>query len=312
MPTAESLLTKRYAITLALLYFLVRCVPDLFLIAANTLPDAFFFYLIENHSIWLRHAYPILPVQVFNVPWAFQQVLALLPVLIFEVLLVFLFSAWFLRRKPWVVQRSSVGSRWLLFIIISMIWVYAVRHQFLLYLQGIVVEPVLAAQKGANWMDELPVALIRSHWLLSAALYLSTPLWAAIPVWIHFQWVQKPTQVAQHSTTALPLQQASVFASFLLGCLGLHTAFVQLTYLGLWPWAVEQSGAHIPLEALNDTGLLLALSQIVSAALACTLAAYVYCRRYSAAKPPIQTLLIPSFFAGMATYLLTSLLFLAL
>src|SRR5690554_4302498 len=96
MSVNDSTLTKRYALKIALIYLLIRGIPELLLFVVNFLPAQALASLAEHHDVWLRFIYPVIPVHVPGVPFGFQLALALLPVLIIEVLLVFLFSAWFL------------------------------------------------------------------------------------------------------------------------------------------------------------------------------------------------------------------------
>lgn len=110
-----------------------------------------------------------------------------------------------------------------------------------------------------------------------------------------------------------PLQRATVFASFFLGCVALHFALVQTTYMGLWPWAVELSQTDLPPETRYASGLPLTVSQIIFSTLMCALAAYVYVRRFASGTVVVsRQWFFKPFLAGVATYLLTSFLVLVL
>lgn len=320
MPVDDSTRTKRYALKIALIYLLIRCIPDLVLYAVNSLPAETFLSLVESHDAWLRHIYPVMPVHLLSVPFGFQQALALLPVLVIEVLLVFLFSAWFLRRKPWAAY-STTKRRWVILILATVIGSLAVRHQVLAYFQTFATDELLARQNDTDWLDDLPFLLMKAHWSLTVVLYATTPLWAGLPTWLHFRFAKKPADatadadgIASTSVAgmAIPLQRATVFVSFLLGCLMLHIVLVQATYMGLWPWAVEMSRIHIPLDMLNEMGLLLSLGQIVFAMVMCALAAYVYVCRLTINTAPTVQLVVRPLLAGVVAYLLTCFLFLAL
>lgn len=313
MPVDDSTLSKRYALKIALVYLLIRCIPDLLLYVVKALPAEAIESLTKSHGAWLRHVYPVLPLQLPKVPFEFQQALSLLPVLTIEVLLVFLFSAWFLRRKPWAAD-STDKRRWIVLILATLIWSFAIRHQLSAYIQDLSIDELRASQNNANWIDTLPGLLMRAYWKLTALLYVTAPLWALLPVWLHFRFAKAPAAdtAAANATMAIPLQRATVFASFFLGCLALHIALVQATYMGLWPWAAILLRIDIPRATLNEIGLPLSLSQIVFASMTCALAAYVYARRFTASTASVFRLLAKPLLCGIAAYLMTGLLFLAL
>lgn len=320
MPVDDSTLTKRYAFKIALIYLLIRGIPDLVLYAVTSLPVETFTTLTQNHGAWLRHIYPVIPVPLINVPLGFQQALALLPVLVIEALLVFVFSAWFLRRKPWAAH-STNRSRWVIFILATVIGSCAIRHQLLAFVQTLSTQELLTRQNDTNWIDDLPFLLMKAHWSLTVVLYAMTPLWAGLPTWLHFRFAKMPADAAADTDgiasanvtgMAIPLQRATVFVSFLLGCLILHIALVQITYMGLWPWLAELSRIHMPQDGLDEMGLALSLSQIVFAMLMCALAAYVYVRRLTIDTTSTVRLVVKPLLAGVVAYLLTCFLLLAL
>lgn len=322
MPGDNIFQTRRYALKIALIYLLIRGIPDLLLVVVSSLPLETVKFLTETHGEWLRHIYPVVPLQLLSVPFGFQQALALLPVLVIEVVLVFLFSAGFLRRRPWAAT-SRNASRWIIFIFATLIWSWAIRHQVLAYLQSFSIDELRALQNEADWIDKLPPLLRKASWTLTAVLYATTILWAWLPSWLHFRFAKKPTDLVSNANTedvanrrgtidiAIPLQRATVFASFLLGCLVLHFALVQIVYIGLWPWAAESLRINVPMDQLNALDLPLSFSVIVLSGLACALAAHVYVRRFKINSASTRQLIINPLWAGIAAYLLTCFLFLA-
>lgn len=335
MPVDDSTLTKRHALKITTIYLLIRCIPELVLLVVNFLPADIFASLAGYHEAWLYHLYPVIPVYLMGVPFGFQQVLALLPVLIIEALLVFLFSAWFLRRNPAAAGRTGAGP-WVMLALATLVWSCAIRLQVLGYVHDAIRDELLQRQHDANWLDVLSLLLTKAHWSLSALIHVTMPLWAGVPVWLHFRFgrtlagaavmTTSGSTAASASTTkntvttgavrgpgmAVPLQRATVFASFLLGCLLLHIALVQAIYMGLWPWAVERSGAYVPLDMLDEISLQLSLSQIVVSAMVCALAAYIYLRRFTVTTTSMVRLVVKPLLSGAFAYLLMCFVFLAL
>lgn len=283
MPADDSALTTRYALRVALIYLVIRSLPILLLYIINALPAETYLAVVENHGPWLAHFYPVMPVWLMSLPVGFQEALVLFPVLMIEVLLVFLLSTWFLRRRPWVVH-SGDRRRWVLLVLAILIWSFGVRHQVLAQVQSAVTAELLAGQDEAGWLEALPFLLIQAHWKLAAVFYATALLWAWLPVWLHFRFARKAAGAtipdSPDAGGASGLSRSVVFASFLLGCLLLHFALVQSFYLGLWPWLAGQVRA--PLDGFDEAGLPLILSQILFATLVCALAAWVYTRRFVA------------------------------
>ena len=286
MSVENASLLKRHALKVALVYLLIRCLPEVVFYVIATLPDDTVQALVQTHGAWLRHIYPVLPLQILNVPLGFQHTLALLPVLLIEVLLVFLFSAWFLSRRPWTVQGKVNSRSWILLILATLIWSFVIRLQALGYFQGLWIEQFQAIQASHdNWYALLPPFMMKASWSINALLYATTPLWAWVPTWLHFRSMKKTVDTAStahhanattsESALGAPLQRAVVFAAFLLGCLVLHTVLVMATYLGLWPWTAELAKIQLPMAALNQLNLPLSLGQVVFASLVCALAAAI-------------------------------------
>ncbi|OZI57434.1 hypothetical protein [Bordetella genomosp. 4] len=313
---------KRYALKITLIYLLIRGLPELLFFVFYLLPEATVQSLVQTQSVWLRHLYPVLPLQVLTLPLGFQYALALVPVLIIECLLVFLFSAWFIRRRPWAAERPSNKGRWIILVLATLAWSYFVRLQILGHFQHLWVEELQTLEaKGGDWFELMPPILLQANRTITSLLYTTMPLWAWVPVWLHFLFAKKPVDTthdtafadSNHSASVVaPLQKSIAFTSFLLGCLGLHFVLVLLTYLGLWPWAAQLSDIQPPLDVLDALSLPLSLSQIVFASLICLLAATIYVRRLTIARPNTFGLVIKPLLSGVIAYLLTSFLILAL
>ena len=169
---------------------MIRSLPILLLYIINALPAETYLAVVENHGPWLAHFYPVMPVWLMSLPVGFQEALVLFPVLMIEVLLVFLLSTWFLRRRPWVVH-SGDRRRWVLLVLAILIWSFGVRHQVLAQVQSAVTAELLAGQDEAGWLEALPFLLIQAHWKLAAVFYATALLWAWLPVWLHFRFARK-------------------------------------------------------------------------------------------------------------------------
>src|SRR5690554_1494184 len=219
-------------------------------------------------------------------------------------------------------------GRWIVLILATVIWSLAVRHQFLAYVQSVATDAFMEQLNDASWLDDLQLLLMEAHWTVTVALYATAPLWAWLPVWLHFRFATASaaatgsvnadevsgTSGAVSATEADHLlQRATVFASFFLGCVALHFALVQTAYLGLWPWAVELVRVDLPPDTRHESGLPLTFSQIVFSTLMCALAAYVYVRRFASDTVVVsRQWFFKPLLAGAATYLLTSFLVLVL
>lgn len=320
MPADDSTLTTRYPFKISLCYLLIRSIPLLVLYVVNALPRETFDILIENYHTWLFRIYPVMPVGLPDVPHGFQDALVVLPVLIIEVLLVFLFSTWFIWRKPWAA-RSLNKNRWLVLILAIVVWSLALRHELLAYLHTMLMDDLMARQDDANWLTDLPLLLLKAYWSLMVVLYVTAPLWAWLPVWLHFRVARQPADITASTTgvdktsgqssTTVSLQNATVFASFLLGCVALHFVIVQAVYMGLWPWAAQRTNMFVPQESVNELSLALSLSQIVLVTLVCAVAAYVYTRRSAGNRAIARHFVAKPMLAGIGAYLLTCFLVLA-
>lgn len=324
MPALAAKLSKSYALKIALLYLLIRGLPEGLLFILSVLPAETVTSLIDRHGSGLQHVMPIMPLQVFGVPAGFQNALALIPLLVIEALFVFLFSTWLIRRHT-TLARGTTTRGWIVLIVMTLIWSCAIRHQFLAYLQQFDIDALRSRQDDAGWIDELPGFLLKANWRFTAIAYATIPLWAWLPVWAHFRCAKKRNEAAAdlsfpHCPTAeavttqqqLPLHRATIFARFLLGCFAVHIALLQAVYMGLWPWASESMRINIPRDALSMLSLPLSLSQIGFGGLMCALAAYVYTRRAETAAASTRRLVVKPLLAGVAAYVLTGLLLLAL
>ena len=129
--------------------------------------------LVERHGLWLRYVYSVVPVPLHSVPFGFQRALALLPLLIIEVLFVFLFSAWFLRRKPWAASSNKM-SRWIILILATVIWLSPELTNSLLR------QFSRAPESGIVLAITLHVAVLAVLCLMSARLRESPRRWNTV------------------------------------------------------------------------------------------------------------------------------------
>lgn len=310
--------SHRHALKLALVYLLLCGLPGVLLIGLGMLKPESFEMLALTYGQWLRHVYPVTPMQVMNVPYGFVQTLALLPPLLIETLLVFLFSAWFLRRGPSATHTPLRGG-WIIFILATLVWSLAIRHEVLLYLQDQTLASLRAMQDDpeSNWMDKLPKFLREQYWHLSFVIYATTPLWAWLPAWLHVKLARPATNadgstlVQDDPTVTNMAPRGTAFAAFLLGCLGMHIALVQAVYMGLWPWAADLAKVTLPIETLDSMSLPLSVSQIMLASLVCAITAAIYARRIDASRTGAFHLMFKPLLAGAGAYLLTSLILVA-
>lgn len=305
----------RHALKVALVYLLIRGFSSLYLYIMAALPiEAVRQLLQDDRWSWLYALYPVVPVQVFNLPLNFQDSLAILPVLLMETLLVFLFSSWRLSRRPWLAGAADARPRWLPLILATLLWSCLVRSQLLSYVNGGLIDELLALQKSGANFDTLGRFTLSARWTITAIIYASIPLWALVPAWVHFRFAGRRMAATPRTEPAMTasLQRSSAFAAFLLGFTILHSILTLAVYTGLWPLAAEAAGLHLPWETLRRMDLPLTLGQIVFAILAGALAAYIYARRpHASILSGFQTFIKPAL-AGMAAYLLTSLAMLAL
>lgn len=314
MPAKTRLLLTRHALVVALVYLLVRALPDCLLGLFLLLPPEIAQSFATGQQSWLRHIYPVLPLRPMGVPGGLHLGVSVLPVLLIEGLLVFLGSAWLLRRVPAAVAEKIPASRWLLLAAIVLVWACLVRQQLLGLLLDAQIEAfrALRATDGGSSMDEMAQFLLTSHWKVTAAIYASTVVWAGLPVWLHFRFLAAGPGLARQAPGALaPQRRPVMFAAFLLGCATLHVALVQALYMGLWPWLLGQRHLRLPTEKIEELGLPLTLAQIVLALLACAAAAGFHVRGPRRKVAWDAAAVGRAVVAGMAAYLLTSLLLLA-
>ena len=308
----------RHALRIALVYLLVRCIPELLFYGLNALPADTLKSLVEDHAFWLRHIFPIVPLPAHSLPIGFQQSFALLPVLLVEVLLVFLFSTGFLRSTP---SAPSIKDprRWVILIAATLVWSVAVRHQLLDLVQDDAIQNLQAIQTQDNWVDELPRFLVKAQAMFLGIVYGTAALWALLPTWLHFRFARRQAvdagaiaQTDNQTQDGAPLARATVFASFLLGSLSLHIVLLGVICVGLWPWTAASLRIPFPRDVLSEMSGPMTLSQIVFGSLVCALAAYVYARRARVDAASGKQLVIKPALAGVVAYLLTGFLLLVL
>lgn len=311
MTSQTSTLAHRYALGLSLLYLALRGLPDLFAWADLPLPGSLERHLAENPGSWLLYLFPPLPLeQFYYVPIGFQRSLNSLSTLLIETAVVFLFSAWMLKNRAWTRDGRVSAKAWFVMGAVTLLWAVVVRHLLFWFL----ITRQIAQFNADLPFDALPGFLWQSYWEVVPLFYLSAPLWAALPVWLHFRALGRAPDIRPDSAPAeaAPLKRACVLAGFLLGFMLLHYGLLQLLYLGFWPWAAELRDVFIPQEELEAAALPLTLSQIVMPLLAGLLAAFLYSRNAQAYRDSGWHLRARPLLAGMAALAMTNLLCLAL
>ena len=325
MPTETTTLARRYALIVALVYLLIRGIPDLILFSAGFLPEGWLVPLYEQHGNWLRYLFQVVPLRQSAVPAGFQDSLSSVMPLLLETALAFLLAAWFLRRKPWIAGSgpNSAGASsakrrfapWVVLVLVTLVWSVLLRWQVLDMIRQQQLESFFVLRESDRFLDGLPLLMQESYWQLSKAIYVCIPLGVLVPVWLHFIVASRCSGAqSTQSQAGMPpsLHRACVFAGFFLGFILVHTLLVQAVYMGLWPWAVEESNMRVPYDMLDSLAWPLTLSQVVFASLAAAIAAAVYLYgRPQRAGTAFRTFLLPVL-TGISTYLLTSLVVLAL
>ena len=304
----------RHALKVALIYLLARGFSVLLMYLMTALPAETFTQMLEEEH-WLLFFYPVIPVQIPNLPFLFQDNLLILPALFMETLLVFLFSSWQLRRKPWLAGATRGLRQWLPLVLAALLWAWLARSQLLKHVNASYIAELIKLQSSSladtGTFSQIAQA---ARGTLSVLIYASMPLWALLPPWLHFRLAGKrcahPTET--HAAQAQPPGRITVFSAFLLGFIFLHTCLVLIVCTGLWPWAVEQTGVYLPWDTLHRIDLPLTLSQIVFALLAGILVSWIYACRPLTAQATNARIFIKPALMGMAAYLLTCLIMLAL
>src|SRR5690606_10582112 len=131
-----------------------------------------------TYGDWIRYFLPVVPLQIFSVPLGFQYTLALLPVLIIEVLLVFLFSAWFMLRRPGAFTPAHGPRRWIILVLAVLLWSYLARMLVLGYIEDRWIDQLQLLRASDNWFTLMPPLLLKANRTLTTILYATTPLWA--------------------------------------------------------------------------------------------------------------------------------------
>lgn len=310
MTSHQSTLTRRHALQLSLLYLLIRGIPELASWVWVMTPDAIRFALAEGPAAWILRLLPPQPLGLFHaVPILFQYVFNSVSVLAIEVLLVFLFSAWLLTKRPWDSERKPVAKAWLIMALATLAWSVVLRHLVL----GLLIDHQLEPLNAGLPLDELTGHLLRSYGLAAPLFYLTTVVWAGLPVWLHDRALTRLSGGAVHTVAmAPPLKQACVAASFALGFLLLHDALVQGPGFGLWSWVVHTKDIFIPTEELQRLSMPLVFSQLLAPTIAGALAAHLYSRNAHLRADTVFQLIVGPLLAGVAVLALTDLICLAL
>lgn len=251
--------------------------PELFSWSGLPIPGPLERHLVANPDSWVLHLFPPLPLDLFfHVPVDFQRPLNSLSLLLIETVVVFIFAAWMLKTRPRAADQQGAAKAWLLMVLATLVWSFLARNLLL----GLLVRRQIARFDSDIAFDDIALYLLQSYWEALPLFYLSIPLWACVPVWLHFRMLRPGTLAdARPAPEAAPLTRACTLASFLLGFLLLHYGLVQGVYLGLWPWIAETRDIFIAQEELELASLPLVLSQIVMPLIAGVLAAVLYSRK---------------------------------
>ena len=308
MTTDTANATSGHALKLALLYLTIRGLPELAAWAWVMLPESIRFGLMEGQWAGAVLLLPPQPMGLFHaVPMSFQYLLSSWSVLVIEVLLVFLASAWYLRRRPVDGKARPAARAWLVMALATLAWSVVLRYLVL----GFLVDRQLAQLDSGLAFDELYGYIFRSYWLTVPVFYASTVLWALLPVWLHFRTLGRPLGVTADGPHMVALKRASVAGGFFLGFTLLHYLLLQLV-LGLWAWAVTARDIYIPTEELQRLGLPLVFSQILAPTVACAVAAWLYSRHAQWRSGSAFQLVIGPVLAGGAVLALVNLICLTL
>ncbi|MDR0779118.1 MAG: hypothetical protein LBF16_00260 [Pseudomonadales bacterium] len=315
MTTDDFSRSHRFALKLALAYLLIRIIPELLLGMAMTLPENPFTALLPGFSqgtsdegwIYSPLVLSLLPLPTtFGLPGGFQSFFAVVSTLLLEALLVFVFSAGFLRRRPWAASQARQRKPWIVLFVVTLVLTCGVR---LLLQRHFNVAWIMGMQAVEDY-EKLPLYLIKANTSFFVLLHLSAPLWTLLPTWLYFRSIKPPADVLPRASTdsASSLQRGAAFVMFMLSAWILHIALTQAFYLVLLPWTMAEQqlyGANTALEGVLG-GWTLIFSQIVLPGGLLVLAAWIYTRR--AATPnatTFQTFGKPAL-SGVAVYLLTS------
>lgn len=314
--TDPSTRIMRHARNVALIYLLIRGVPDLLLYVLIALPAETVQAFADGAGQWVRFIISVTPLGIPSVPPGFKSVMVLLPTLLAETLLVFLFCAAFLRRRPWAAREDAGRVGWIALIVAILAWSVLIRGYLLRLLVVAQFERIYPPQPSPDgWQRPLPLDFMQANWAFMAVAYLSAAAWAWLPVWLHFRFARRPADAmpaADVGRLFLPMRRGSAFSAFMIAALATHVIFLTVFYLGLWPWAV--ASLRIPLRREDVAGMELPmiLNQVVLAMMGCALAAWLHARRLGldGASGIWRSVIRPGL-AGVAAYLLTNLIILA-
>ena len=314
--TAQAI--TRHALNIALVYLLICGLPAVLMFITAALPMEQLRQLADD-PLWgqiLRFFYPVRPIQTTDLPFRFQDSLGVLPALLIETLMVFMFSSWQLRRKPWLTTAKAGKLPWLLLILLVGGLSWKARMLWLHHINEGMITQLMKLQESAKGIDQIDQFLqfsVLANQKLTAIIYATMPLWALIPLWLYFLVVSKRTHAQPAAdASAIPESRSTLFAGFWLGFAVLHTVFLLATYTWIWPWAADEARIALPLDTLQSMDLPLTLGQIVFSLLFGALAAWIFARRPHSDQTSFFQIVIKPVLAGIITYLLTCLIILAL
>lgn len=310
MTARTSVLTRRRVFLLALIYLLIRGAPELLASGWGLLPEAIRFDVHDGKAAWLHYVFPPLPLTLSApVPYSFQSGLNAWAVLFIETALVFIMAAWGVKRRPWVARHKSGHSAWVVMAVATLVWSVVLRQMLL----GVMVRRQIAQLDSGMSFDALSAFLMQSYWTAAPVFYASAPVWAGVPVWLHFRAMRGQGDAASGLTglgMAPALKRACVLTSFTLGFMLVHFGLLQGLFMGLWPWFAEVNDVYIPSEELRQLGLSLTLGQVLAPTAASVLAGYVFSRNADSYLDNWRQLIGLPLLAGVAALVLTNLVLL--
>lgn len=307
-PAHVSAMVRRHALQLALIYALIRGFPDLLSWVWVFASEPFRLFLFEHFEAWLPRVLPPLPIElVGHVPSGFQDSLNTWSLFFIEGALVFLASAWLLSKRPSLLENGVPRRAWVVMVLATLAWSTVFRH--LVFKTFIAWQFVYFNFDGP--FDSLWEQVWKMYWQASVLFYVSTVVWAGLPVWLHVRALRKGVG-AEFVTTSVPAMRqplvgSCVFVSFLLGFTLMHTFLLQSLVMGLWPWLAATRDIYMPLESLNEAAIPMTLGQVLMPVIAGILAAALYSRAAPAMADSRFRVMAGPVLAGAAVLLLANL-----
>lgn len=299
----SSLTLHRHAGQLLVVYLLIRGLPDLLGTVYMALPISLMLSLMEGYGALIAWLLPYLPSPVTGVPFGFQRILAIVPVLALEGSLVFLLCLRYLKHRPLTPDNRPGMRHWLIMAGIILLWAWLVRQQVMswfmsaLHVWFVGDMPLQAMSEEQLLSDAVVFSQIWHTALGMVFVYASSWLWVIVPVRLHQRLLSKtvPFQaevLAQWFTaTTRRLQRGVVFS---LGKLSVYYLLLLLLVLVVYP-----AQKSLPLMQMReqDMDFILGLYLVIVPLMAGALAAYLHTS--FASRLPAERMLASDFRQGM-------------